>query len=147
MTLTKALKLKNKLTKDLNELIRKLHNNNSIIEGGTRYYSTKNILGEIYQKVDELNIIKTKITRANTPVQDKIFLLSELKSLVLSLKSLDCTNGVVNGLYSGNKDTNLVKNSEISVLERDDEVKFLESRIDELQNELDDFNGSTLIEE
>lgn len=147
MTLKQALKLKNKLVQDLNELTARLQNNNSIVEGNIRDYSAKETLSEIYRKVDELTIIKTKIHRANFEVYDKIFLLSELKSLVTKMKSLDCTNGTAVDYYSRRSDNQLIKNAEISVVERDNEIKFLENRIDQIQDELDHFNATTIIEE
>jgi len=147
MTVKQALKLKNKLVQELNELQGRLHTNNSVIEGNVRNYSAKETLSEIYLKVDELNFIKTKIHRANNPVYDKIFLLAELKSLVSKLKTLDCTNGIAEDFYSRRSESTIIKNSEISVVERDSEIKFLENRIEELQEELDIFNSTTVIEE
>lgn len=147
MTVKQALKLKNKLVQELNELQARLQANNTVIEGNQRSYSAKETLSEIYKKVDELNFIKTKIHRANVPVYDKIFLLAELKSLVSKLKMLDCTNGVSDDYFSRRSETQIIKNSEISVVERDNETKFLENRIEELQEELDHFNATTVIEE
>jgi hypothetical protein len=147
MTVKQALKLKNKLVQELNELQVRLQANNSVIEGNVRNYSSKETLSEIYIKVDELNFIKTKIHRTNSPVYDKIFLLAELKSLVSNLKSLDCTSGIAEDYYSRRLDTPTIKNSEISVVERDSEIKFLENRIEELQEELDTFNSTTVVEE
>ena len=147
MTLKQALKLKNKLVQELNELTSRLQNNNSIIEGNTRDYSAKETLSQLYTKVDELTYIKTKIQKANFEVFDKIFLLSELKSLVSKMKGLDCTNGAAVDYYSRRMETPLIKHSEISVVERDSEIKFLENRIDQIQDELDHFNATTAIEE
>jgi len=147
MTVKQALKLKNKLVQELNELQVRLQANNSVIEGNVRNYSSKETLSEIYKKVDELNFIKTKIHRTNSPVYDKIFLLAELKSLVSKLKSLDCTSGIAEDYYSRRSEIPTIKNSEISVVERDSEIKFLENRIEELQEELDTFNSTTVVEE
>ena len=147
MTVKQALKLKNKLVQELNELQTRLHANNTVIEGNQRNYSAKETLSEIYKKVDELNFIKTKIHRANVPINDKIFILAELKSLVSKLKMLDCTNGVSDDYYSRRSEVQIIKNSEISVVERDNEIKFLENRIEEIQEELDHFNATTVIEE
>jgi hypothetical protein len=147
MTVKQALKLKNKLVQELNELQVRLQANNSVIEGNVRNYSSKETLSEIYKKVDELNFIKTKIHRTNSPVYDKIFLLAELKSLVSNLKNLDCTSGIAEDYYSRRSEIPTIKNSEISVVERDSEIKFLENRIEELQEELDTFNSTTVVEE
>jgi hypothetical protein len=146
MTIRQALKQKNKLVQELRELNARLHVNNSIIEGNVRDYSSKETLNGIYSKINELTVLKTKIHRANVPVYDKIFLLSELKSLAQGLRSLDCTNGVAEDYYSRRNDTQITKTTEISVQERDNEIKFLEARIEQIQDELDQFNATTTIE-
>ena len=81
MTVKQALKLKNKLVQELNELQVRLQANNSVIEGNVRNYSSKETLSEIYKKVDELNFIKTN----DNNFKDMLS-LEELKSL-LNIKS------------------------------------------------------------
>ena len=145
MTIKQALKFKNKLVQELNDLTKRLHSNNSVLEGNERSYSSKETLAAIYKKIEEINIIKTQIHRANGPVYDKIFLMGELKSLVKGLKELDCTNGTAVDYYSRRSESPIIKNAEISIVERDNEVKFLESRIEQLQEELDQHNFTTTI--
>jgi hypothetical protein len=144
MTVRQALKQKNKLVQELKELNGRLQNNNSIIEGNTRDYSAKETLSAIYKKV---TVLKTKIHRANAPVYDKIFLLSELKSIAQTLRGLDCTNGIAVDYYARRSESQIIKNAEITATERDAEVKFLENRIEQIQDELDQFNAATLIGE
>jgi hypothetical protein len=145
MTVKQALKQKNKLVQELNELTLRLHKNNSVVEGNTRAYSSIETLKEIYSKVDELTAIKTQIHKANVEVYDKIFLLSELKSIVKQLKGLDCSEGVTEDYYSRRNETQTIKNAEIGEVQRDMEVKFLEARIEELQDELDLHNATTML--
>jgi hypothetical protein len=145
MTIKQALKFKNKLVQELNDLTVRLQSNNSVLEGNLRNYSSKETLASIYKKIEEINVIKTQIHRANAPVYDKIFLMGELKSLVKNLKQLDCTNGVAVDYYSRRSESSIIKNAEISVVERDNEVKFLEARIEQLQEELDQHNFTTTI--
>ena len=147
MTVRQALKQKNKLVQELKELNGRLQNNNSIIEGNSRDYSPKETLAAIYSKVNELTVLKTKIHRANAPVYDKIFLLSELKSVAQTLRCLDCTNGIAVDYYARRSESQIIKNAEITATERDAEVKFLENRIEQIQDELDQFNAATLIGE
>ena len=147
MTVRQALKQKNKLVQELKELNGRLQNNNSIIEGNSRDYSSKETLTAIYNTVNELTVLKTKIHRANAPVYDKIFLLSELKSVAQTLRGLDCTNGIAVDFYARRSESQIIKNAEITATERDAEVKFLENRIEQIQDELDQFNAATLIGE
>jgi len=145
MTIRQALKQKNKLVQELKELNLRLQTNNSVIEGNSRDYSAKETLNAIYYKVNELSGLKTKIHRANTPVYDKIFLLSELKSVAQTLRALDCTNGIAVDFFARRSESQIVKNSEITTIERDTEIKNLESRIEQIQDELDQFNSVTVL--
>jgi hypothetical protein len=145
MTIRQALKQKNKLVQELKELNLRLQTNNSVIEGNSRDYSAKETLNAIYDKVNELSGLKTKIHRANTPVYDKIFLLSELKSVAQTLRALDCTNGISVDFFARRSESQIVKNSEITTIERDTEIKNLESRIEQIQDELDQFNSVTVL--
>ena len=100
---------------------------------------------QINEKSNELVELKTKIHKANTPVYDKIFRLSELKSTISRLKSLDCSEGVSNDYYSRNRENPPVKTAEVSVVDRDEMVKFMEEQIEDLQDILDNHNQNTEI--
>ena len=143
MTVKQALKLKNRLIGEIRQLNQRVHEYNSVVEGNVRPYSVKQTLSTIYGKINELTVLKTQIHLANAKVYDKIFLLSELKSLVKMMKELDCTEGSSNEYYLRRGEATTVKTSEMSILERDNEVAFLESRIDEIQEELDYHNAVT----
>ena len=97
MNVKKSLKEKNRLVKEIQELYARLSQYNSVEVGNVRPYSPKEMLEQVNQKSNELVELKTKIHNANTPVYDKIFRLSELKSTISRLKSLDCTEGVSTG--------------------------------------------------
>jgi len=94
---------------------------------------------------NELIELKTKIHLANSPVYDKIFRLSELKSLVSKIKSLNCTEGTSVDYYSRRSENPPVMTAEISILERDSMVKIMEDEIESLQEELDTHNALTQI--
>jgi Asp-tRNA(Asn)/Glu-tRNA(Gln) amidotransferase C subunit len=145
MNVKKSLKEKNRLVKEIQELYGRLSQYNSVEVGNVRPYSPKEMLEQINQKSNELVELKTKIHKANTPVYDKIFRLSELKSTIARLKSLDCAEGVSNDYYSRNRENPPVKTAEISVVERDEMVKFMEGQIEELQDILDSHNQNTEI--
>jgi len=145
MNIKNALKQKNKLVQELNQLIQRMVINNTVIEDNQRPYSSKETLAQVYKKVEEINVLKTQIHRANAPMYDKIFLMAELKSLVKHLKMMECAEGVDTDYYSRRSELTVIKHSEISVVERDNEIKFLESRIEQLQDELDEYNIITQI--
>jgi hypothetical protein len=145
MNVKQGLKKKNTLVKEIQELYGRLAQYNSVEVGNTRPYSAVETIDQINQKSNELVELKTKIHKANTTVYDKIFRLSELKSTIARLKSLDCTEGVSNDYYLRNRENPPVKTSEISVVERDKMVKDLEIQIEEIQDFLDSHNQITQI--
>ena len=145
MTIKQALKKKNLLVKEILDLHTRVATYNSVEVGNVRPYSPKETLEQVNQKSNELVELKTKIHKANTPVYDKIFRLSELKSTISRLKSLDCTEGVSTDYYSRNRENPPVKTAEVSVVERDEMVKHMEGQIEEIQDILDNHNQITEI--
>jgi len=92
----------------------------------------------------QIQVVKSKIHRANVPMFKKIFEMSELKSNIKSLQKLDCTEGKSNrDRYR--MESELVLTSEISLVQRNEMIKEMENRIEELQDEMDVFNSNTEI--
>ncbi len=145
MNIKQALKKKNKLVGLMTEEFYKATQYNVVDEGNPRPYSATEAIGKWMQLSNELIVLKAKIHKANQPVYYQIFELSELKSQVKLLKSLNCTSGKVSGGRWGEGDP-VVKHAEINVVEKDQMVKNLESRIEQLQDELDQWNHNTLID-
>lgn len=145
MTLKQALKLKNKLVKQINEEFEKINTYNSIDTENTRPYSIVECINNVGQITNELIDLKTKIHNANKPMHNKIFRLSELKSMVSKYKTVDCTEGVATDPYSRRLEKTVVKTSELSILDREILVKKLEQEIEKLQDELDVHNSTTNI--
>jgi hypothetical protein len=143
MNIKQALKRKNKLVGEINEEFNKVSRYNVVDEGNPRPYSSSESLKKWFDLTNELVELKTKIHLANGPVYDKIFLLAELKSQVNRLKSLDCTSGKVTSRWS--EDGTVTKHAEINVVERDNMVKQIESTIESIQEELDQWNHTTNI--
>lgn len=143
MTIKQALKEKNRLIKTIEDEFKKIHAYNSIDESNTRPYSTQTSLENIIVLEDALIDIKTQIHRANMGVYDKIFRLSELKSLAKKLNQIDCSEGKVVDRYS--RSEAVVKTAEITVIDRDTRVKMIEEEIELLQEELDTHNATTSI--
>lgn len=141
MKITKALKEKNKKVKELNEFLSKMKQYNSIEDGSVRPYSSKEMLTKYTQAVNDLVELKTKIHLANTKVYHKIFELSELKSMVDNIRSLDCSEGKITRRWSSDEPSNM--SSEISIIERDSLIKELEEKIEKIHDELDYHNSTT----
>lgn len=143
MTIKQALKEKNRLIKAIDDEFKKVYSYNSIDEGNVRPYSTVDALSNIMTLEEGLIDLKTKIHRANIGVYDKIFRLSELKSLAKKLNHIDCSEGKVSDRYSRGESS--IKTAELSIVERDVRVKSIEEEIERLQEELDTHNATTSI--
>lgn len=144
MNIKQALKLKNKLIKLISENTRLLQQYNTIEVGNSRPYSPTELLVEISKTTDELVELKSKIHRANVPMFEKIFEMSELKSTIKAVQKLECTEGKSNrDRYR--MESELVLTSEISLVNRNEFIKKIEERIEQLQDEMDVFNATTEI--
>ena len=144
MTIKQGLKQKNKLVKNIAEKTKLLQQYNSVEVGNQRPYSTVVLYKQIQKETQELATLKAKIHIANTPVMEDIFWMSEMKSMIAALKKMDCTEGKSNrDRYR--MESEMILTSEISLVSRNQEVKMLEEKIEEIQDKLDTFNATTEI--
>jgi len=144
MNIKQALKEKNKLAKKVTDLMDRTNRNNSMDEGAVRSYDPKESLEQALQMVDDLVNLKTKMHMANAEVYDKIFRMSEYKSLVKYLKTLNCSQGTIVTSRYGDSTTRQMT-TVITEVERDALVEKYETLIDNLQTELDTHNATTHI--
>ncbi len=144
MKMKHALKKKNVLIGNINtEFYRlKKYNTVDILNENTRPYQPEETLKKIRVLTDELVQIKTRIQKTNRPIHHKVFRLSELKNMVEKLKELTCDNGKVEDSYSYRERDKFVV-SDISIQERDRIIEELSLEIDEIQDELDQWNQVT----
>jgi hypothetical protein len=144
MNIKQALKEKNKLAKKVTDLMDRTNRNNSLDEGAVRSYDPKESLEQALQMVEDLVNLKTKMHMANAEVYDKIFRMSEYKSFVKYLKTLNCSQGtIVTSRYGDSTARQMT--TVITEVERDALVEKYETLIDNLQTELDTHNATTQI--
>ena len=144
MNIKQALKLKNKLIKSISENTKLLQQYNTVEVGNPRPYSSTVLMVEISKATDELIALKSKIHRANAPMFEKIFEMSELKSAIKGLQKMECTEGKSNR-ERFRMESELVLTSELSLVVRNNKIKNMEERIEYLQDEMDVFNSNTEI--
>jgi hypothetical protein len=121
-----------------------MQQHNSVEVGNQRPYSTQMLYKEIQKDTQELASLKAKIHIANAEVMEDIFWMSEMKSTIAALKKMDCTEGKSNrDRYR--MESEVVLTSEISLVSRNQEIKMLEAKIEEIQDKLDTFNATTEI--
>jgi hypothetical protein len=138
MKLSKALKLKNKLVADINDTMSYILRNNSQEVTTPRAYSVKEKLKEVETKTAQLVELKASIHKANLPVWDKVFRMSELKGQLAKLKHLDTTERAESP--SG---VRAAVTAEVTEAEKDQLVKQLQEAIEALQDQLDHHNHTT----
>ena len=143
MNIKQALKQKNKLIKEITEKTKLMQEYNSIELGNERPYSVNSLYYEVIDASLELSKLKAKIHRANVPVLEDIFLMAEMKSTIQALKKVDCTSGKSNrNMYSS---TEIILTVEMGIVEKNNKIKELEEKIEEIQDRLDIFNTNTEI--
>jgi hypothetical protein len=145
MNIKQALKRKNKLVGLMNEEFAKAAKYIVTDEGNPRTYSALDSITKWMKLSDELVDLKTKIHIANAPMYRRIFMLAELKNQVKYLKSIDCTSGKVHSRWESSEPT--IKHAELNIVERDKMVSGLEVMIENIQDELDQWNHSQIIED
>lgn len=147
MNIKQALKRKNKLVKEISTELERVQRYNSVIAGTERVYDPRNAFENYVRKSNSLISLKTAIHQANAPMYDRIFRLSELKSLISRVKGIDCAHGPVHnrGGYGTPSET-IQMDAVISMIERDQLVEKLEAEIEMIQDELDRWNAVTDID-
>jgi len=143
MNLTKALKTKKKLIKQINTTYSRLSESNSVTVNTVRTYSPEDSYNEWIRLTNELIDLKTKIQLANAPIAGKIFRLGELKSMVSSFKHLNTVEGKITGRFSSEPVEYVVY---INTLQRDQIIEKWEEEIEQLQEKIETFNAVTKIQ-
>ncbi len=143
VNIARALKVKNRLTSRIKELIDFINKSNSVVVGAERAGSVKAAYDEVVQKTETLAEVKAAIQIANQPVQLKIFQLSELRSRKTFLQRLVTTQGTSAIGYSGEVGE---YDAELTGAYVAEEVKAVTKRLESIQDELDEFNAKTQIE-
>ena len=144
MNLTKALKHKKKLVKQIDEMFIRFQKYNSqpVDQVGTGYNPE-----EAYTKwislTNELVNLKTKIQNANAPIADKIFRLGEVKNLISRIRGLDTKSGIVRDRYRAEELITYV--AYMDLFTKDNLIKGWEEEIEQLQEEIEAFNAITKI--
>lgn len=145
VTLNKALRLKNKMVKHSAELFGRVSKYNSVLMGATRPYDVESAFQDYEHSLVDIVTIKMAIFEANAKVQDRIFRMAELKGEVTRLRSLNTSEGYV---QSNRYDDSSVSEYKTVLSQRtvDNLVNKLQKEIDEIQEELNQYNAQTLVE-
>lgn len=144
MNVAQALKKKARLLKEITDKWNTIHKHNSIIVGNPRKYNIKEELENVEKLMLELVELKEKIHKANQPVYHKIFRMSELKSQLKHLNSINTTEGSEKDRYSSGTPTQY--EVDVDEIFKNALIKLKNDEIDLLQDELDYHNATTQID-
>jgi hypothetical protein len=145
MKLHKGLKLRKKLVGEIAKLKEQIKAKNSYSEGSVdpQKYNVNEIYAELLKKTDELISLKYVINEANREIQDKIFRLSEFKSLLTFWNEVPVVEGAQ---IQGYSETRTVEyHAQIDELRRNEMVAEFQGVIDAIQDEIDTYNYTTEI--
>ena len=147
MNIAKALKIKNRLVGELNNLQQIFNRENSRRSDNA---STVNA-SEVYQKIDNtrsrLIAIRGAINKASAPISIKLVALAENKQYINFIKSIPCREGEEITLVGGNREKLSYEWKALFNRQKLDEIEeSLQLQINNLQDEIDQFNASTIIE-
>ena len=141
MNLTKALKHKKKLVKQIDEMYIRFSKFNSTEKGSVGYDA-----GEAFENwinlTDQLVDLKTKIHIANAGIASKIFKLGELKNMAAKLRNVSTQEGMIKDRYA---DTTSEYVAHMNLFTKDSKIKEIEEQIETLQEEIEAYNALTMI--
>jgi len=138
ISLSKALKLKNRIANEIKDLQAIVNSNNSYITGNELPFDVKESYKELVNIRVKIGELKIKINSANTGIIEQMVEISELKSHISFLRGIDTKAGnVSNSRYDG---TMVDKTVVFSAKEIRDKVKETQKKIDSGEYILTDLN-------
>lgn len=144
ISLSKALKIKNRIAKEIKDLQTIISQNNSSVVGNKASFDIKESYDELLTLKNKLGELKMKINIANSGIVGKMVEINELKSHIVFLRTIDTSEGMTN---ISRYETNLVEKTAVfDALFIRNEVKNTQTKIDSLQDEIDKYNATTTIE-
>lgn len=142
MTLAKALKTKNRVAQKIKNLEKEIQSENSVQIDDPRKIKVGSLLPELEEKVKQLIKLKIAIFIASTPMRENILTLGELKSEIIFLQGISTREGKISE-YGDTPVEYTVVFDKIFVRDR---AAWCEEKIDNIQDELDEFNHTTEID-
>ena len=151
ISLSKALKIKNRLVGELQKLQNTATQMNSMPSEnrGKSSVSLSEVWENIYKITNRIVELKSKIAAATAPITPLLVDLAETKSTIVFLNNLPIKEGDEDTQigYGVNSSLKTVQwNAFIDQKQRDELVRKNTDRIDSLQDQIDEFNASTKID-
>lgn len=146
ITLRKALNLKNRFTGDLHKLSMRLMAHNIAQKDVPNPYNTKSVLEEYRTLQNQLIELKTKIAKANVPIYEKIAKIAELKAEIEALNRIPTTGRIEVRSTKTGISVDVPFEPVLTQVEVDEAIRQCEDQIQNLNDEVDYYNGITKID-
>jgi hypothetical protein len=147
--LFKALKIKNRLASELQKEKSIAQRENSWDTSRPSVLDHDKVWNNIDCLTEKLIAVKTAIAKANIGIYHNIETMSELKGQISELRALDVKRGAYKESSGGWGDKTTVERHFQCYLGQgrvDEITSSLQSRIDSLQDEIDEYNATTDVE-
>jgi hypothetical protein len=147
MSLSKALKTKNRIAGELNKLQQIFNRENSRKEGSTSKIDRELLFNQVQTKRSDLIRIKRRITEANVGIAGTLVAMAELKAESAFLQSVNVTDGK-SCEHRGFREAPIeaVFDAFLKQDDIDSKTAVITRAIDGLQDIADTFNATTIIE-
>lgn len=148
ITLNKALNLKNSLAGKIKHQRALISAHNSRNVAVPEKFNVTELISQVNQLTSDMIRLKTLIENANAPIRGKIFRISELKSAIVFIEDLDTKEGK---FIRGNDYSMAAAVTEefvctINAKTVEELQQKMKDEIDELQEEISQFNYTTKID-
>ena len=147
MKLNKALKVKNRLIGELNRTRQLIRTENSRISDSVSKFDLSELQGNLIKLENKFIDLKTKIAEATAPISRQLTKLTFLKDNINFYNTIPTRKGVEKVAY-GNSST-IEEYTWTAYFDKESIEAFVsdfQKEIDELQDEVDEFNAKTDIE-
>lgn len=142
MKLSKALKVKNSLVKEINDLKAKIQKHNVVIDDNDFQFDTKDLYKQLLDKSAKLALLKKEISVANGSIIQNIFNLAEFKGIIAMLSELNTQKGTVSSENFRGGEVKHTYKPQIDDQFVSDAIKGLEKSMETLQDEIDEYNAT-----
>jgi len=146
MTIAKALKHKNRVASRLSSISSDVQSHNSELVDAEKEVNIDALVSARKTLQNHLIELKTKIFNSTSPIREQIIEKGELGSEITFYRNLKTTHGMVAADVYNRSQEPLQYAAVIRKAEVDSAILKLESRIEEIQDNLDEFNVKNTIE-
>ena len=139
VSLAQALKLKSREARKIQRLKQLINEHNSRLVGNETQFDVRALLSELETRIDRLIDMKVAIDEGNAPIREKIYRLAELRGMAAFYQTLNTQDGTPKAAWMEHPQVFV---AEIKAKESLEKVQAIESEIEAVQDELDQFNSS-----